>query len=163
MPTKPVLKVKGFSLIEFIVVTAIILMLATSVLIYTNPVENRKKARDQRRLTDIAQLREAFEEFRADNNVYPDIKNMVRYSNIVVTNGSNVSNASGGWLDENMTGYLNLLPIDPINTDGYVYTYVRDDLSFELDCKLEYYSETMKQDNGNNPDLYEVGDNLNLL
>lgn len=163
MPTKPVLKVKGFSLIEFIVVTAIILMLATSVLIYTNPVENKKKARDQRRLTDIAQLREAFEEFRADNNVYPDIKNMVRYSNIVVTNGSNVSNASGGWLDENMTGYLNLLPIDPINTDGYVYTYVRDDLSFELDCKLEYYSETMKQDNGNNPDLYEVGDNLNLL
>lgn len=163
MFTKPILKAKGFSLIEFLVVTAIMLVLATSVLIYTNPVENRKKARDQRRLTDMAQLSEAFEEFKADNKVYPDIKNMARYSNVVATNGGNVSNASGGWIDENMTGYLNVLPIDPINSDDYVYTYIRDDLSFELNCKLEYYTETMSQDNGNNPTLYEVGDNLNLL
>jgi len=62
MPTKSILKVRGFSLIEFLVVVGILLILATSVLIYTNPIENQKKARDQRRLTDIAQLREAFEE-----------------------------------------------------------------------------------------------------
>ncbi len=163
MPTKSILKIKGFTLIEFLVVTVILLVLATSVLIYTNPVENQKKARDQRRLTDIAKLREAFEEFKADNKVYPDLKSIVRYSNIIVTPNSNLTNSSNGWINENLTGYLDFLPIDPINTDEYRYLYKRDDLSFELNVKLEYFTDTMVNDNGNNNALYEVGDDLTLL
>jgi len=163
MPTKSILNIRGFSLIEFLVVTGILLVLATSILIYTNPVENRQKARDQRRLTDMAQLREAFEEFKADNKVYPDIKDTVRYSNVAVIVNGDISAANNGWINENMSGYLNLLPTDPINTDEYVYTYIRDDLSFELNCKLEYYTETMINDNGDNDSLYEIGDNLILL
>lgn len=163
MFTKPILNSKGFSIVEILVVFGILLILFTTAFMYANPVENRKKARDQRRLTDIAQLREAFEEFKADNKVYPDVKDQVRYSNVLVTEGQNITSASGGWLNENMTGYLNLLPIDPLNTDGFIYTYVRDDLSFELDAKLEYYTDTMINDTGDDDNLYEVGDNLGLL
>jgi prepilin-type N-terminal cleavage/methylation domain-containing protein len=163
MPTKSILNIKGFSVIELLVVMGILLILATSILIYTNPVENRQKARDQRRLTDIAQLREAFEEFKADNKVYPDIKDTVRYSNVSVVVDGDISSATQGWLGENLSGYLNFLPTDPINSGEYIYTYVRDDLSFELDCKLEYYTETMTGDNGDDDSLYEIGDNLTLL
>ena len=163
MPTKSILKVRGFSLIEFLVVVGILLILATSVLIYTNPIENQKKARDQRRLTDIAQLREAFEEFKADNKVYPDVKNTIRYSNVGISPETSVSSANNGWINENMSGYLNLLPTDPLNTDEYRYIYIRDDLSYELNVKLEYFTDTMVNDTGNNNNLYEVGDNLNLL
>lgn len=163
MLTKSFLNTKGFSLIEFLVVVAILLILATSALIYTNPIENQKKARDQRRLTDVAQLREAFEEFKADNKVYPDLKSTIRYSNVLVMPGSNLTSSDSGWLNENMTGYLNFLPIDPINTDEYIYTYIRDDLSFELNAKLEHFSDIMINDNGNNNNLYEVGDDLTLL
>ena len=163
MPTKSILKVKGFSLIEFLVVVAILLILATSVLIYTNPVENQKKARDQRRMVDIAQLREAFEEFKADNKVYPDLKSTIRYSNVLVVPNSNLTNASNGWINENMTGYLNFLPIDPTNTNEYRYSYIRVDVSFELNVRLEYFTDTMINDNGNNSNVYEVGDNLTLL
>ena len=163
MPTKSILNPKGFSLVELIVVISVLLVLGTTMFIYTSPVENQKKARDQRRLTDIAQLSEAFEEFKADNKVYPDIKDTVRYSNVSVIIGGDISSAKNGWINENMYGYLNLLPTDPINTDEYVYTYIRDDLSFELNCKLEYYTDTMINDNGDDDSLYEVGDNLTLL
>jgi len=163
MLTKPLLNSKGFSLIEILVVFGIILVLVTSVIIYISPLENRKKARDQRRLADIIKLREAFEEFKADNHIYPDIKGAVRYSNIAVISGADISNASNGWLNENMSKIMEFLPTDPINSGEYIYTYTRDDISYELNVKLEYSSDIMQNDNGNNENLYEVGDNLTLL
>jgi len=98
-----------------------------------------------------------------NDKVYPDVKNTIRYSNVGISPETSVSSASGGWLNENMSGYLNLLPTDPLNTDEYRYIYIRDDLSYELNVKLEYFTDTMVNDTGNNNNLYEVGDNLNLL
>ncbi len=63
------MKKKGFTLIELLVVIAIIGLLATvSVVAFSNA---QKKARDARRLADMAQIQKALELYKDENGVYP--------------------------------------------------------------------------------------------
>jgi prepilin-type N-terminal cleavage/methylation domain-containing protein len=59
----------GFTLVELLIVIAIIGILAAIVLVNLNV--SRKKGRDARRLSDIHQIMTALELFYADNSGYP--------------------------------------------------------------------------------------------
>ena len=120
-------KTKGFTLIELLVAISIIAIL-TAVII-TSMSSSRPKARDAKRISDVAQLQLALEQYFDRNNVYP----------ISINNG-------GPGLTALVTGgYLSSLPKDPqTNTsDGYI-TYVSSPSSYDYVLKVQlerYYGE----------------------
>lgn len=64
-------KIAGFSLLEILVTTGIILVL-TSIGVASFASAN-KRSRDARRTSDIQQLRSALEMYRSDNGYYPPV------------------------------------------------------------------------------------------
>lgn len=61
---------KGFSLIELLVVAGLIGILATTVLYLVNPELQLQRARDAQRKADLRQIQTAMELYRSDNGVY---------------------------------------------------------------------------------------------
>lgn len=113
----------GFTLIELLVVIAIIGLLSSVVL--ASLTSARVKARDARRIEDLAQIRLALELFFDANGYYPQSNcgwdcNGYRYS----------SDSSWNSLATDLAPYMAVLPKDPINTggspwnaNGFTYTY----------------------------------------
>lgn len=64
-------KKKGFTLIELLIVITIIGILAVAIIAAVNPVEQIRRAQDQRRVTDGAELLNAFERYYTGLFVYP--------------------------------------------------------------------------------------------
>jgi len=61
----------GFTLVELIIVMAIIGILSASVIGVINPVQQQKKASDSVRRADLAKISTALEQYYADHNAYP--------------------------------------------------------------------------------------------
>ena len=109
---------KGFTLIELLVVISIIGILSSTVMASLNSA--REKARDARRLADMAQVKTALELYYDDNNQYPS------------TGGTNVTYADPGcgaltapdtttadWIPGLVaSGYMKVLPHDPRPKDN---------------------------------------------
>ena len=103
----------GFSLVEIMIVISILgIVMAGSFTAYT---ATQRNSRDARRQTDMENLRQALELYRADNGTYP------------VTGGGSWTNAVdlSGLL---VPVYINKLPSDP-RTGNPVYRYQATDLS----------------------------------
>lgn len=150
------------TLIEMIIVCSIIIMIVTLVTIYTDPAGKRKKARDEKRLSDVLTIDRAINEFVLDHKRYPDQSNILRKSTILPSGSVHISNSDKGWIFENLSSYIPMLPVDPINDETYYYSYFRNSVGYELNAKLEILVEEMINDGGNDPEYYEIGNNLNL-
>lgn len=59
--------------------------------------------------------------------------------------------------------YGDKLPLDPTNKKPYVYTFASDGEDFELNAVFYDNDQEMVEDGGNNPNVYEVGTNLDLI
>src|SRR3989344_3852358 len=59
---------KGFTLIELIIVIALIALLATTVILVINPVKLFQEARDSQRIADLGQMNSAMSIFLASAN-----------------------------------------------------------------------------------------------
>jgi prepilin-type N-terminal cleavage/methylation domain-containing protein len=81
-------KQKGFTLIEMLIVIAVIGVLAVAVLSAINPVEQMRKARDTRRRSNAAELLNALERYYATNETYP--------TDYTVASGNDCAAAVGG-------------------------------------------------------------------
>ena len=106
---------KSFTLIELLVVIAIIGVLSTVVLISLKSI--RAKARDARRLSDMKQIQTALEEYYSDYGHYPQENS---------SNGSwEISNEDGGDFIDDLKdkGYMDTVPVDPMNISGDYYCY----------------------------------------
>ncbi len=162
---------KGLTLIELLVVVAVTLVLAAVTWVIVNPPEVAKRTRDASRLIDLADFKQAINATALEstlsatqalcaNSPYPCTGSSNK--------GSNLANGKG-WLKMNLTAQKSVnmpsLPVDPINSDSYHYTFCADGDAWEISAKLESDKENprMNSDGGNDDKLYEVGTNLTLI
>ncbi len=154
----------GYSLISILVAFAIFLFVIGGLALSISPSEIRQRARDEKRLSDMSTLENIINEFKIDNDRYPDTVDMLRESTALPSgNMGPLFDVTDGWIDANFSAFVNRLPLDPTNNASYHYYYQHNGYTYELNARLEYYSEYAENDGGNNPLLYELGDDLTIL
>ncbi|MEK7617292.1 MAG: prepilin-type N-terminal cleavage/methylation domain-containing protein [Patescibacteria group bacterium] len=102
--------VRGFTLVELLVVISIIAILTTIGLVMYSHV--RKVARDAKRQADLKLIQSALEQYYADQKFYP----------YAALNSSPFTNATGNPSPSGTKTYLNTIPTDP--KDGSNYNYM---------------------------------------
>lgn len=166
---------KGFTLLELLIVIAILAVLATAVILIINPAEYLKQSRDARRLADLDNISKAVNFFDLDNPgiisstsssiVYVSVPDTTStcanlglpalptgYSYSCVTS-NNLNKIDGtGWIPLNFTKIsggspISSLPIDPVNSTSSrnYYSYIQGG-SFELAASFESASYKMGGD-----------------
>ncbi len=182
---------KGFTLVELLVVIGIVAILAVVVLLTLNPNELLRQSRDSNRISDMSTLRTAIAHYVVDvgisvgtvGNCY-----LSASSTAIVGSGAGACGFSGsytavsstsrkvdssGWIPINFNAITSgapfgQLPIDPTNSGLFVYRYVpTSNLAFKLGAAMEstrYTSTTSAaaNDGGTSSTLYEVGTALSL-
>jgi Flp pilus assembly pilin Flp len=154
---------EGLSLVELTLVVFIATFMLTGFFIFSDPVNKRKTARDNKRLADLANLERIINEYHIDNGEYPDTAGVVRISTSLPDGGVSLTSALGGWILENFTQYTSKVAIDPVNDETYFYSYSHTDFGYELNAQLEHLTERMTEDGGNDPARYETGNDLSIL
>lgn len=155
--------VRGISIIELLVAVTIIMILSASIIVYVNPDERRKIARDNKRFADISTLDRAINEYLLDNGSYPDAENVLRRSNVFTGESISLDNSQAGWINADLSKYTSRLPVDPINDDVFNYSYIHNATSYELNAVVEILFEYAQDDGGNDPNSYEIGNDLTLI
>jgi prepilin-type N-terminal cleavage/methylation domain-containing protein len=183
---------KSFTLIELLIVIAILALLMSIIIITLNPAEMLKKSRDTKRISNVKSINTALSIFQATrpttstgtaNIVYisipdssstcanlglPSLPSGYTYQCSTSTNHRKTNGT--GWIPVNFDGLdigspLSSLPIDPTNTTstGLYFTYVTGG-SWELTSQFEStsYSEQASTDGGIDPASFEFGTDLSL-
>lgn len=162
----PKLNQKGVTLLELILVVGLVVILMSASITAINVPKMRARGRDQKRMSDLVLLQTAIAEFKFDNGIYPDTADTTRISNIIPSgNLGPAENVVSGWMAIDLSHHLTTMPIDPLNYTPYLYTYRHNGLEYELNIKLEYFTDDMlnTNDGGDDDTFYEVGDNLTIL
>ena len=182
---------KSFTLIELLIVIAILALLMSIIIITLNPAEMLKKSRDTKRISNLKSINNALGIFQATrpsasigtaNIVYisiPDSSSTCANLGLpALTTGyqyqcsttANYRKTDGtGWIPVNFDSLdigspLSSLPIDPTNTTstGLYYTYVVGG-SWELRTLMESADQEQAINDGDAyPGLYSLGSTLNL-
>src|SRR5215469_5563399 len=112
---KKYLVLSGFTLIELLVVIGILGILAVVLLAMINPIAQLQKSNDARRKGDLESVQHALEMYYQDKGTYP------------ISSGSNeikVGATTYAWGQPwtvNGQNYIAKLPVDPTQTQKYVY------------------------------------------
>jgi prepilin-type N-terminal cleavage/methylation domain-containing protein len=119
---------QGFTLVELIIVIAILGLLATAALAVLDPFTQFQKANDAKRKADLSQIQKALEVYYQDYGEYPDTYPQSPSKNgtilyPIVTLGAPPAlpvRAQKTW-GSSWQPYMNVIPSDPVSTKHYVY------------------------------------------
>ena len=103
---------KGFTLVELLIVIAIIGILVTIVVIAVNPLQLLNNARDARRRSDLNQIKAAMQLYYNDCKDYP----------ATIPFGAQFGPIAGGVTCDDNTTYMRQVPND--TSGAYIYTRV---------------------------------------
>ena len=169
---------QGFTLVELLVVIAIVAILAAVVVLIINPLELTRRGRDAARFTDLANLQSAINVAVQEATGSGAVAVLCKVSGSYPCSGkSNVDTRASngtGWVKTDLSAQQSVsvptLPIDPINTAVYHYTYCANNDAWEINAVLESVQQKgmMGSDGGNENAVdttgrYEVGSNLTLI
>lgn len=118
---------KGFTIVELLLVVAIIAILAGSILTVVDPMGKKKSARDAVRKSDLAIITSSLESYFANNHKYPVAADLAALQ-------AALSPASPA------TVYLKTIPVDPYFTVNANFKYCyksTDDQNYVLCARLE--------------------------
>lgn len=171
---------KSFTLIELLIVIGILAILVVTILITLNPSEAQKKARDVKRMKDLATLEAIIVQYIADGN--PPICTLGCTSEVLgpgdqpcAANWIRTTDNGGAFVD--LCKYTNTIPVAPRNgqnvtfiskTGSFVY---RDFYRLTMrggDYKLGVFQESTSNinnvinDGGINDSYVERGSDMNL-
>lgn len=116
---------KGFTVLELLIVFAIIGLISSIILVSMNVV--KAKARDAKRKTDLRKMQAALELYYEDFGHYPITNDQWRGTSTGLCGNNLVYGYSGpnGYIPDLAPNYINILPEDPLgihtNCAGYIY------------------------------------------
>lgn len=101
----------GFTLVELLIVIAVIGVLAGGIMLVLDPAAQFQKANDARRKADISQIEKALETFYQDVGKYPEVES------------NKIKGLDGNAVDwgTSFMPYISALPADPNSSKKYVY------------------------------------------
>ncbi len=117
---------KGFTLIEILIVVAIIAILASVVLVGLGPTQ--QAGRDARRVSDIHEIQNGLELYYNKCGFYPGTANCGAATIIggQTETGGTYYNTMGADLVGTAGIGVSSIPSDPINTNKYVYLFAEN-------------------------------------
>lgn len=136
------MKNKGFTLVELLVVMAILGILVTLVAGGFRTAQMR--GRDSKRKSDLKEIANALEVFYSDHNKYPDANdgNGQIQACPYVSGEDNDCIWGASEFTDGATVYFKTLPTDPVSTQNYVYRSqnivgISENQGYQLFAKLE--------------------------
>lgn len=157
---------RGFSILQLIIIVSMAASLAALLTIAPNPGYLLARYRDTIRISDLSSLVVAIDSYISDFGVPPDLPNVARVSNRPVSKNSKVENSQGrGWIGGKLSPYIFRLKRDPVNSPPFVYRYIHDSSKFKLDVVLEAETHLMKNsvDGGIDDNYFEAGTGKDLV
>lgn len=140
----------GFSLMELLIVIAVIGTLAGIILVTINPMVQMQKARDSQRKNHFRMIEEALERYYVDNGKYPQAGGCAYGASACYV----YSSAGSNWIPGLVPYYMKAVPVDPLNNAGccpwdvnnnnHVYAYGNvspDGKQYDLTARLENTSD----------------------
>ncbi len=118
----------GFTLIELLVSISIIAILTA--LLTANYVGARQRGRDTQRKSNLLNLQQSLELYRADNGTYPLTASLA-------TCGGSFASAGG-------TVYMQKIPCDPTTGNAFTYTAAVDGSTYTIIACLENEEDSEK-------------------
>ncbi|MFA6492969.1 MAG: type II secretion system protein [Patescibacteria group bacterium] len=117
-------KKRGFTLIELLLVVAIIVVLASLVLVSVS--KSRQSARDGKRKADLSTIQLALEMYKDSKGAYP-------------VHATWVYDGHAQWatLSTELKSYLYPMPKDPINSTKYRYEIYTTNASYYIRTRVE--------------------------
>lgn len=137
-------KEKGFTLVELLIVIAVLGVLAGVLIIAINPAAQMRKARDTKRKANVAQIQHGIELYRSDRGTYPEQSRL---------------SSCGSSLIEGSVTYISNIPCDPTG-GAYVYDSTPDTgtaiYTYSVRACLENVNDP-ERDSGTSPCAPRVG------
>lgn len=122
-------KIRGFTLIELIIVVGVVSVLSIALLTIVDPVAQFQKANDARRKSDLSQIQKTLESYYGDNGRYP--AGDATYQ-ILRLDGNPVTKSDQSWIP-----YMEIVPFDADNLRRYVYYVNSNGQAYWLYASLE--------------------------
>lgn len=120
-------KKSGFTLMELLIIVALIAIIATAMIILLNPMQQINKARDAQTKSNLSTLKKAFEDYYNDKSCYPKPNEVcynakAQYAPLEAIICNICGNQSAPPNFANFSPYLSHLPCDPRSpTRNYLY------------------------------------------
>lgn len=173
---------KGFTLVELLIVVAILAILSTATVIILNPLQILQEARDGQRLNDINTVNSAISLYLATatsptfTTAFNCTVGTAPHTGDTGTCTTNVVRATSGtssWVNFDFSlasggSPLSVLPLDPTQSTTYFYVFSVNSTTqkYELNANMESAKyavggtadvESTTKDGGDNTNVYEIG------